>query len=586
MINQNFKFSNIQWSKVGDLIIPLSMEQFSNPGNNLRTIQKSLSLSDITGSKMTIDEIIQNLGRLPLLFWINFVSSISTFLAIKGQNNFELQRSLALDYSTGKYQEIIINKVENERYYLFIPITLASLIKLSLSYSPSEDIKFDEDPIFLATTTYLGLNDHVNNSVKNLIDTDPELALKKYFIQNSIFGSPFNLQERALRIWKLLYHYPTLVSPDNLPNDIFIEKRNIDIELYLSISICIFLFNNQIDFNSSESISMYLPIKLDYTFSPTVLSETQITDFFNGLIIDETKLEELKQQDVNSDFYFYDFSALKQNPIYKIREGLYIPLFYPFFAQRITENVYWEIFDYMKENPSYNHQNFATKFGKYLERYIQDIYKSLYSDSDVLSKRIWIEPKINSNDPSPDILIYYPDAYIFIEIKASRFKYENTLVKGKDEAIDDDLRKMVCEPVEQISKSINFFKSGGLSELGLQYKGETIYPIIITYDSLPTVEIFGPLIKQLLKEKGLDATLVDTLLHIDIEEAFSLASLVSKNIPMIDIVRRKNSPEFKDIPFINFIKDVYGDDSSSSIILKEDFENFSLIIQNRLKNTG
>ena len=109
MINQNFKFSNIQWSKVGDLIIPLSMEQFSNPGNNLRTIQKSLSLSDITGSKMTIDEIIQNLGRLPLLFWINFVSSISTFLAIKGQNNFELQRSLALDYSTGKYQEIIIN---------------------------------------------------------------------------------------------------------------------------------------------------------------------------------------------------------------------------------------------------------------------------------------------------------------------------------------------------------------------------------------------------------------------------------------------------------------------------------------------
>jgi len=593
-----------KWEYDGLIYIPAEKKSEHFQPHLERKLQERVCYSELFGEYIPLSEIINTITTIPRNFLLGFVRNISVALDRDHFSNCSSQLGLAKALAVGELGDRLIEEVEKRAKFFICPRTLASLAKLALAYSSDEASPMDE-PTFRYTMIKLCLSiadymdvafpDNVESGIESQTDSVEENILR-WLIQMSDMTSPQEVVESISRIWAVLNVIPQSETYRKLepnPNILFKKHNGLSLAEAMVLTESMMVRYQAIDFSSPVSIWSNLVIN-ESSFSATKLNPGRSVDYFQKLIFPikklRTKLQikepgKIRKPDdlVHSPdkAYFLDFSLLKLFPLINISDNTFYPLFYPFFRWRITEGLYWDIFTLADTKRSI----FQSNFGKYFEAYVQSFFKKAFPTLEHFARRIWVgdELKKNDQDPAADIVIHYPDAYIFIEVKSARFKYLQSILLGDIPAIQDDLRIALFEPSEQLNSAINFFCDGKLELDNQKWKGEKIYPVIVTYGMFPNIDPVWNALKKEVRDKGwLDKPHINDLLVLNSFEATLLANLAFCGESLIDIIKDKTSPENDGNDFQSYCYEKYASIARPREVIKAYWDDFIGFARNYL----
>lgn len=344
--------------------------------------------------------------------------------------------------------------------------------------------------------------------------------------------------------------------------------------------------HSAVDFASPESMETGISLNQSTVFTKTPASFEEVRNYFGLMVLDDNSIQRIQREDVTHPDYFYDFTAIRQRPLYRLNGDMLIPIYFPFFRWRVTEGIYWDIWwtakNYKRYGLPVDEMQFANAFGPLFERYIQDRLVRALPNGSGLTQRLWREPKIRPDAPAADLVIAYPDAFLFVEVKAARLKYLESMVTGGDDAIEDDFRQMVYEPAKQLANAIQYFQNGHLAPLGLVWRGEQIYPLVVTYGPL----LFSTLRDLLHQDEGYcqlgQLPSVMPLEILDPDEATRLASLAVNGLALNAVLRRRQEPIYADLPFRTYLMTAYGVAANPNAVLDTEWAAFASSVQREL----
>ena len=559
------------------------------PGQNSSPpwLKAAVGYSDIFGHTLPLNEIIDRIRQIPLQSWIKFVSAVSLVLDRDGYANQATNEQLARTFATMDYRALLTAYLQSKGYLLFSPIALVSLAKLAVAYADESVAQPPVPELEFIFRTYLAVQDHIQGPLLAIDETEPKVTLLRFLVRNVAFAVNPSILDSLTRIWTLFCKYPAEIGSTIDPQQIFQAATGIALPRFFALAFGILARNLSVDTNSSASMASSIPVNQNTLFKNTRAKYDEIRDFFELLTLTQNDIGEIRNEDLNSPAYFYDFTAFRQRPLYRVGGDTLAPLFFPFYRWRITDGLYWDIWWAANNHRRHglkgiNAESFAQAFGYYFEQYIQQLFMRALAEPNTLAQRVWKEPRDTAQAPTADLVIAYPNAYIFIEVKATRFKYVESMVRGDIAAIEDDLRQMVHEPALQLGNAINHFKSGKLAGLGLTWQGQPIFPMIVTYGA----SMYGVMAKLLRNESWCQELCnqpgVMDLEILNAEEASRLASLAMKGYALVDVLSQKQSSSYGHQPFQNYLIETYGDDSEPRYILTEEWKAFEQMVDQEL----
>jgi len=570
----NQLIQNINWRRGDFLYIPYRKKRQTGTVLDF-TVGAHITYYDIKKEVLSLDNIIQIIQCLPLVEWFKFVSVISIYLDKEGLSNRDLHRSLAYTIPAG-LREPVVKLIEEQNRFLIDPKALMALIKISFAYAPESCHTLPANKDEYLFTAYLALCDHINREFDKLDRQEQWDELLKWTIQNLDFGTYLNPIESIVRLWTILCKLPGENPTRDYgldPNDIFKNSLGMDIETFLAQALSFIGNYWSKDFSTEASILKNLTIKQDLFFSKTKLMQDKIKGFFKNLTLSKRDIEKIKEEDPNSPDYFYNYSAFREHPLYRPIKDLYFPIYFPFFRWRISEGIYWDIF-----SAAPNNQQFASVFGQLLNKYVYRLFEKVLPPSDTLLQRLWREPpEDDPQAPKADLIIYYPGAYVFIEIKGHRFKYVDSVLHGNKEAIENDINIMLYDSAVQLNNAINYFRNGRFQLSGQNWNKERIYPIIVTYGSLPDFDpVWTELKKGFYERDCFTQGNINPLVVMDAEEVAILATLALKGFSLPDVLAEKTSSQYDGMPFKTYAFTKYKDISDPKYLLEDDWNSFTV----------
>lgn len=604
MSDTNPLHSKYEWERLGLIYIPAEIDSKKDLDMN-RMIRLRICYSDLTGKYVSISEIISTISTVPKKFLLGFVRNVSVALDRDHFSNCSSQLGIAKLFTVGELGDRVIEEVEKANKIFICPRTLAAIAKLALAYS--SDIPDIDELTFKSTmmNLCLSLADYMDGKFPDVMQESDinkreilfHQGILQWLVQMSDLTSPNEFVESISRIWAVLHVIPQSDPYKQLkpePNILFETQNGISLAEAMALSESVAFRYQLIDFSSPSSIWSNLVIE-ENCFSGTKLDAARSLKYFNTMILSAEITPQLKMnnpaiiktpadmENSKDKTYFLDFSILKKYPLLEIAENSLFPLYYPFFRWRITEGLYWEIFSCA--NKIHKNKTFQSNFGQYFESYVQSFFKTAFPTTNFLPQRIWMgkELKKNESDPAADIVIQYPNSYVFIEIKSARFKYLQSILSGDPDAIKDDLRIALFEPSEQLSSAIDFFCDKKLELDGQKWNGEKFYPVIITYGIFPSINPVWKTLKSEVHEKGwLNKPHIHDLLVINSFESTLLANLAFHGVSLVDVIKQKTSPEHDGVTFQTFCYEKYTTLARPREVIKHYWDSFSDYIRTLL----
>jgi hypothetical protein len=174
------------------------------------------------------------------------------------------------------------------------------------------------------------------------------------------------------------------------------------------------------------------------------------------------------------------------------------------------------------------------------------------------------------------LLLDYGGSLVVLEIKSARYHYINSILRGNIEFIKhEDLEKLLFEPADQLSSAIDALVAGELTIDGRTYDGQAIYPVLVTYDSLPTLgPVWDGLLDQLQVRDILTQKQVCNLTPVDSGEAALLANLAHQGRSIQELLSER-LVEHPHQPILNVARMEFPDEVGSNEILQEDISRLT-----------
>jgi len=339
---------------------------------------------------------------------------------------------------------------------------------------------------------------------------------------------------------------------------LFFDETGLPLDTFMAIVFGILSSYTQIDWSSSETTARWL-IDPEW-FRGTAISRRSLDHFLDRMTLKDGDIRKLKSDDYRDPDYFYRYSRFSERPFmtFQLSPNLLVgPVYFPFFRWRMTEAIYWECFTRAKSTGQL--EAFFQAMGAYFQRYVERLFRRAIPSGQGLEQRLWCEPKFGPSDPAVDIIVRYPDAYVFVEVTGSQFQYEESQLNGEEDSIATDLQKILFDEVEQLDKAIQFFVDGHLELHGAKWNGERIYPLLISYGSLPTFEPIWSTIEHDIAARGwLIDDNIAPLTAINPAEVPLLTNMAMHGIGMDRIMAEKTSA-FRGTSFRNFVIARYPD---------------------------
>lgn len=180
------------------------------------------------------------------------------------------------------------------------------------------------------------------------------LSQKQFWYQEIILNR--NLYYNFLRYYILLNEIPRFFPEIRLPDDDLIEITGFNIKRFSQLLMALW------SFNYSNSLLQNITVEKDLTEKIPIITEKNLKrclEFFTA------------------DYNYYRKKGFPNNPLFfkpiiKTDTGKLIISNAFIWARKFYEGIYWLIRDkYLKENS----HNFTNNFGRYYERYVQEIFE-------------------------------------------------------------------------------------------------------------------------------------------------------------------------------------------------------------------
>lgn len=590
---------NSQWKQDAGLFIPAYLNK-----TMLSVVDVSsavfLTYEEIFEAKYTKEEFKNDLSQLTIEDCLVLTSRILTILENEGFLNPTAQKRLSQELFAGNLRVKILHILSTQpERVVFFETQLLLVAKYALLYAKNEPANnFMERKLFpLYMKIILGVTDLLDSGNHSKTEMQ-RVALRSMYFHSKpdFFYSLRRAEDLFITIPNELTTHPQYLDIPAL----FQEATGLTLEDYLLLGSSLTALLMQQKFNQVKESNWC--ISPETFFAKSIVPQEEIVLLMKEFAID---IETLQSLYISQEDFAFNFNGLVQHPLVtNSSRDTYYPLSFSFLKEKITYQIYWILFDYIKKvygdkkisgelaekfssfflkrediNLSAERANNKKKvlqvkplsrytnfMGACFEDYVYQLLRRIYPLSQLLDNMLFRELVYTqkSDVKTADNILAYRSSLILIEIKVSQLNVYSTGILGNLDAFRKDIRKIVVDAFLTIQRTKEDFQKGLLKKaLPIEPNSiKTFYPVLITYGKFimfPTIwEIVEEEINKIpdeIPDYVPDQELLNRLQIIQADEIELLeAFLLTSGISLEELLMRKNADNiFKSLPFHNYI---------------------------------
>lgn len=543
--------------------------QMGAPGEAVYT-----TLGELRGRPATLAEIAGTLRKVSVYEALQALSYIALCLENHDWFNKDLQQALVQGLLPARYRDAAARILLTEPHrFVFFEQQILSLMQLAVLYCPeTSQASLQADPRLFdefVSTCILGISDQLESTYLRSArgrsaQSEPRAAepLTAALLRNAFFNYRDLFQNMLARATDLYLELPKKLAGSPNYVDIeaaFAQAAGVPLDVYLAVGFgvaCQFM-------QASGKVGQHDPRKFAIDpagyFRTTSLSGETIHRCLLQLSSDlPSYRRRLKDEIKRTRQLHYSFITMRQSPILRLPNDIYIPLSFRFLQERMTVGVYWPIHDQLQGEDRKRFQRF---FGELFQRYTQEVLGGVYPNGAGLVKRIHFATGYGTSaqpKETSDILILYGQDVVFIEVKASRLKMEDSAIRGDIQAFRKDINDKVIAAARQIHRVVRDFVAGEFTLDGFEGKDmRRAYPVVLTFGYFPQTPPTWREIERMLDAEGLlKAEHFRPLQLMTVDELEMLEGYLQSGgaLTLLDILERKaNDPHHRFFPMKTYL---------------------------------
>jgi hypothetical protein len=548
-----------KWIRSGGIYLPESV--LRQPKRSVYLpVAEAITAEEVLGYKGDENKAIELCQSIYWKDCVLFISRIGALLEKHGSENIELQIKLSEQIFNGDTRDRVIELLKSSSRLaersLFNNWQLLMVAKISLLFG-NEDSNYKLEgksglgklgDCFLVVNDLIGLG-FGSESYEN--DTHTNEAL----IRNGSFFAREEAGNLLPRYYELFLELLKRDDMKKLPQYIDIEAafRNatsFDIELFLAVGFGIYSFYAPAqDLNADKFV-----LNSSTFFKKTLVSDEVANKLLEYISISRDQFKEQYSAKYGKDNLgnYFDFTFFRQNPLISMGDGIYIPVDTRFLIERITSGIYWDIFDSLSGAEK---DKFASYFGILFQKYLEELFCRAYPESKTTAKRVFYDVMYNG-ERSSDVMIFYEEQAVFIEIVVGRLRMEQTTITGDFDAFKEDIQTKIVDAAKQIDRVIKDFIIGKLSLPDSSPANiKRYFPVVITVSPLPVFLRTYDEVRSMVSDAGyLTSPNIAELEITNAGEMEMVESLLEAGHTLVRILERKTQDAFyKKIPLWHYL---------------------------------
>lgn len=247
---------------------------------------------------------------------------------------------------------------------------------------------------------------------------------------------------------------------------------------------------------------------------------------------------------------YFGFLCFKIKPLLKFN-NIYLPLDIEFLREKMTSEIFWEIFFNIEINEK---RNLSSFWGEIFHLYFSDLLRKFLREG----KNLFLPNKKNNQEI--DAIVLEKDQIILIEFITGKMNYR-TLLSGNYRSYQKELHEVFFGgpsrrkgKIKQLDEEIKKINNNKINLPLIDYKKiKEIYPILV-FEKAPTL---APGLWEEYKKKIMNTNFlknhINNLQFMGIDELEMLVPLLKRNFSFVNILKNKLSSQFKDFTFNNFL---------------------------------
>ncbi|HYT41550.1 MAG TPA: hypothetical protein VEP90_04350 [Methylomirabilota bacterium] len=546
------------WKQSGGLIIPSYLTKIMLSPVDVSGVVY-LTHKEILGHKYTREELEKDLSQLSVEDCIVFTSRILTVLENEGLINTAVQQGITQELFEGEIRRKILTILSREpRKIIFFKTQLLLVAKYALLYAKNEPANNFMDrelfPIYMQVV--LGMTDLFADATESssLAELQREAIRSMYFFSKPEFFYSLG------RTQDLFIHIPQELIKHRQYLDIlalFQEATGLTLENYLILGTSLTALLMQQKLGHTQDTNWY--ITPERFFAESIVPNEEVQLLMAEFTTDVETLQALFKRQGNFE---YNFDGLVQRPLVTYDKHSFFPLDFTFMKDKITLQVYWILFDHIKnrygDEKLTQYTNFmGICFEEYVHRLLRRIYPSSPSVENRLLREFAYSPKKSEKKRTVDNILINRSSLILIETKVSQLKV-STGVAGDLDAFREDIRKIVVKAFKQIQRTKEDFQKGLLhKDLPVEPTSiTTFYPVVITYGMFVMFPLVWTIVEEeIQKVPNYDPELLSRLQIIQADEIEVLeAFLTTSGISFEALLSMKIADDiFRLLPFHTYL---------------------------------
>ncbi len=532
-------------------------------------IKAFVTYSELTGVAPTVEDFIARLRGVGLRSLLLSLSRLITVLHIDGVSRLDLQAVLRQQAFTPRMLARLRQLQDWQQRIVFFQQQILFMAKMATLYAPDrDDARPDLEFRDALVELLLMAADFFDRFDLSADPGDLERALIAHQVRNYLLNTTEQLRyliPRASLLYLKLPLEPELRGDADFVDlpAVFQAASGFDLKDYLAFGIGIigwFLEQSYLrrtrtperesinprTFFSRATIDPGRARRLLATFVHTYDSAKTAFEARHG---DQNRLT-------------YDFLPFMAKPLYAIREDIVVPIHLGYLEARFTNAIYWTISDHLENAERLKFRRF---FGRIFEAYVQRSFARSLPPETGLARRVFPEFTYQTGKgeaKTSDVVLLYPRTAIFLEVTATRIRFEATGISGDLSAFDRDIDLIILQNARQLTDRIRDFRRGLYSFDGVTARDiDRIFPVIVTIHSIPESSLIWDHIRAgLAGQKLLGDAGVERLQLMDIEELEILEPILHQGVSVLDILEaRAADPERRNIGLKNFLIAKYGE---------------------------
>lgn len=508
--------------------------------NNYEHLQLSVGHESLFGSRISQEELINIISRYPATLWLDLFSKIEGFLIIPRGKDFNAHEFLADNLFCPSAIERTRRKANIGNVYFSLG-QLNLLRKLAILYgndtNQTEIEKIDISKVLLAAQD-------IHNAYDESVGKGSTENFFKFVIRNGYLNGNTDSSTLFFRARKIYIEQSRKlpIYPQKSFNEFFKEKVGLTPEESIALN---FALVNPFFLPKETLFGQTAILPKDY-FGQTTIDSGQISSIIDSMTTDFAAIKadlltELGGKELSTIPAGYDLSIFRKTPLIKLPLDRLVCGNLSCLLEKSTQNIIWMAIKNTDEKDRGTLINDLTSYrGRLFEEYLKELCSIMTEKNKKLSFAHIPPDATTDHEEVGDSILIQGNKLVIFEAKSRQF-LESFKATGDWEKDPRFIAEFI-KAAEQIETAITKIRSGVVTDLNINAALiEKIYPVIVTYESIPMYGKVQRLIRQKVSEAG---HLVDPMFAplevvtiADIEQIIDSVNTVT----LIDLLSAKNS---------------------------------------------